>query len=686
MAWLAEEDVRTAETEHTEYKATVSRLRKTYEAKVQDLRSHEEEEHAREKELTWPAPEHWSGSESGSTSGRERRDSFTGTNPSSRGTSPPPPLASPPIAPNVFVSGATSLGSASSSGYRDPPPAQRGVFDALRRRDWAAEGAKLGQRAVGVLAKGAEGGGGGQGSAKGAKGREAASRLKREAEKADRDFRQGVHQLETLRLQLDRVRRSGGVSLREFSYEFSTIVKQLLTSHVAELVSLGHHQTAVGERSRPDVAKIDPEADALDFARRLRDPVPAEPPVLYHNLWTGYCKDLLFGFSLGDYSAAHPGVLVPLIVQRCIDRVEHALSTEGIYRVSPKLATIQVLVHQIEKDERAFAFAPNEEPHTVAGILKLFLRQLPIPLFFFGLNDRVSWSAEYAADKEAALAKLTRRIRRLPVTHQATLKALLEHLSHVVAHEAENKMTATNLGLVFAPVVFGEEQEASIESAKLGSQDQVMEILILQQANIFGGVSAEALATARSRGNSSATSPPAWLPQPNSPGLLTLQTQSLYFGAAGETPGVSPSTADTTNDEHLSIPSSVAMSETGNSRDSVMLNYQHAASALLGGSPDRSTAARSARAESPMPPPLSTIHSFDSTTVPPQAVAAPASATVDAAPAVSPPVTAMPAAAFGSPSTSGTSSRHSPANEHTLDTPPPPLSAAEGSGHDRGYI
>lgn len=445
----AEEDVRTAETEHADYKATVARLRKAYEARVQDLRSHEEEEHAREKELAWP-PEHWSGSESGSQSGRERRDSLSGTSPSSRGTSPPPPLVSPPVAPSVFISGATSLGSASSSGYRDPPPAQRGVFDALRRRDWAAEGAKLGHRAVGVLAKGAEGGAGGQGGLRNAKGREAATRLKREAEKADRDFRQGVHQLETLRLQLDRVRRSGGASLREFSYEFSTLVKQLLSGHVTELVSVGHHQAAVGDHSRPEVAKIDPEADALDFARRLRDPAPAEPPVLYHNIWTGYCKDLLFGFSLGDYSAAHAGVLVPLIVQRCIERVEQALGTEGIYRVSPKLATIQLLVHQIEKDERAFGFGANEDPHTVAGILKLFLRQLPIPLFFFSLHDRMGWSAEYGADKEAALAKLTRRIRRLPVSHQATLKALLEHLSHVVGREAENKMTASNLGLVFA--------------------------------------------------------------------------------------------------------------------------------------------------------------------------------------------------------------------------------------------
>jgi len=225
-----------------------------------------------------------------------------------------------------------------------------------------------------------------------------------------------------------------------------------------------------------------------------------------------------------------------------------------------------------------------------------------------------------------------------------------------------------------SPVVFGEEQEASLESAKLGSQDQVMEIFIAQHANIFSGVSAEALATARSRGNSSATSPPPWLPQPNSPGLLSLQTQSLYFGAAADTPAVSPSTAEATDAEHLSIPSSSAMSETAHSRDSVMLNYQHAASALLAPSPVRVT-----QPDFHAPPPQ--IQPGVEATAPVGA-AAPALGTV---PEASPPVSAMPAAAFGSPSTSAPpSSRHSPSNEHTLDTPPPPLSAAEGSGHDRG--
>jgi hypothetical protein len=69
-------------------------------------------------------------------------------------------------------------------------------------------------------------------------------------------------------------------------------------------------------------------------------------------------------------------------------------------------------------------------------------------------------------DFEPTIASLARRLRRLAVPNQATLKALVEHLARVVEHESTNKMTAANLGVIFAPVVFQEEEVASIESAK----------------------------------------------------------------------------------------------------------------------------------------------------------------------------------------------------------------------------
>ncbi|KAG5653501.1 hypothetical protein H0H81_012711 [Sphagnurus paluster] len=76
---------------------------------------------------------------------------------------------------------------------------------------------------------------------------------------------------------------------------------------------------------------------------------------------------------------------------------------------------------------------------------------------------------------------LRSKIRRLPPVHQATLKALLEHLARVVAFSDKNKMDPKNLAIVFGGVIFGEDDLPkggdlmSVQSWK----DSVMEDLII---------------------------------------------------------------------------------------------------------------------------------------------------------------------------------------------------------------
>jgi hypothetical protein len=52
---------------------------------------------------------------------------------------------------------------------------------------------------------------------------------------------------------------------------------------------------------------------------------------------------------------------------------------------------------------------------------------------------------------------LRSKIRRLPPVHQATLKAVVEHLARVIAFSDKNKMDAKNLAIVFGGVIFGED-------------------------------------------------------------------------------------------------------------------------------------------------------------------------------------------------------------------------------------
>ena len=45
----------------------------------------------------------------------------------------------------------------------------------------------------------------------------------------------------------------------------------------------------------------------------------------------------------------------------------------------------------------------------------------------------------------------------MPPVHQATLKAIVEHLAKIASHSEKNKMDPKNLAIVFGSVIFGED-------------------------------------------------------------------------------------------------------------------------------------------------------------------------------------------------------------------------------------
>ena len=60
--------------------------------------------------------------------------------------------------------------------------------------------------------------------------------------------------------------------------------------------------------------------------------------------------------------------------------------------------------------------------------------------------------------KDNNFLMLRGRMRRLPAIHQATLRAIIEHLARVAANFEKNKMDSKNLAIIFASVIFGEDE------------------------------------------------------------------------------------------------------------------------------------------------------------------------------------------------------------------------------------
>ncbi|NWX34578.1 RHG01 protein, partial [Notiomystis cincta] len=140
---------------------------------------------------------------------------------------------------------------------------------------------------------------------------------------------------------------------------------------------------------------------------------------------------------------------IPLVVRDTITHLqEHALNTEGIFRRS---ANTQVVREVQQKYNMGVPvdFQEYEDIHLPAVILKTFLRELPEPLLTFGLYSHV---VNFQSVEEVKRVDVVRKtLQDLPEENYQVLRFLTAFLVQVSAHSDRNKMTNTNLAVVFGP-------------------------------------------------------------------------------------------------------------------------------------------------------------------------------------------------------------------------------------------
>lgn len=156
------------------------------------------------------------------------------------------------------------------------------------------------------------------------------------------------------------------------------------------------------------------------------------------------------------------GGLIPGVVQRCIEFLEgtHALEDEGLYRVSGSSSGIKQLQERftLQGDVDLLAELNSStkqrlgswhDSHTVAGLLKLYLRILPENLCTELLLPQFTKATEMQEQKDRCTV-LHSLVEQLPTENYALLEALFAHLHHVQILSAKNKMNPQNLGIVFS--------------------------------------------------------------------------------------------------------------------------------------------------------------------------------------------------------------------------------------------
>ncbi|KAK4935153.1 Rho GTPase-activating protein [Elasticomyces elasticus] len=205
----------------------------------------------------------------------------------------------------------------------------------------------------------------------------------------------------------------------------------------------------------------------------------------------------VFGISL-DNLFRRDGSAVPTIVYQCVQAVDlYGLDVEGVYRTSGSAPHIMELRQKFDHDASAIDFRNAANFHndiaSVTTLLKHFLRDLPDPLLT---------AAQYQGFIDAAKIEddIVRRdsvhalINGLPDPNYATLRTLVLHLNRIAQRSEKNKMTHSNLAIVFAPTLMGQQggggangqaPAGGADIADAGWQAKVIETILNNTFQIF---------------------------------------------------------------------------------------------------------------------------------------------------------------------------------------------------------
>ncbi|NXI81073.1 RHG29 protein, partial [Rhipidura dahli] len=219
----------------------------------------------------------------------------------------------------------------------------------------------------------------------------------------------------------------------------------------------------------------------------------------------------LFGVEFSQAAKNVPDG-IPFIIKKCTSEIEsRALNVKGIYRVNGAKSRVEKLCQAFENGKDLVELS-ELYAHDISNVLKLYLRQLPEPLILFRLYNefiglaKESQNANEELDAKQASPKAKTRqslcielnriiikikdlLKQLPVPNYNTLQYLIGHLHRVTEQSDENKMSASNLGIIFGPTLIRPRQtDATVSLSSLVDypyQARVVELLITYYEKIF---------------------------------------------------------------------------------------------------------------------------------------------------------------------------------------------------------
>ncbi|XP_070687776.1 unconventional myosin-IXb isoform X2 [Pempheris klunzingeri] len=177
---------------------------------------------------------------------------------------------------------------------------------------------------------------------------------------------------------------------------------------------------------------------------------------------------------------------VPMVLEMMLEHVEmHGLYTEGIYRKSGSANRMKELHQRLESDPHLVCL--EDYPiHTVTGLVKQWLRELPDPLMTFTHYNDFLHAVELP-EKQEQLHTIYKILEELPTSNFNTLERLIFHLVRVCKEEAHNRMSPNSLAIVFAPCILRcpDSADPLLSMKDVAKTTTCVEMLINEQIRLY---------------------------------------------------------------------------------------------------------------------------------------------------------------------------------------------------------
>ncbi|XDA84580.1 hypothetical protein R6Z07F_014391 [Ovis aries] len=202
-------------------------------------------------------------------------------------------------------------------------------------------------------------------------------------------------------------------------------------------------------------------------------PMPPRPPL----------PNQQFGVSLQQLREKNPEQQpIPLVLRETVAYLRaHGLTTEGIFRRSANTQVVREVQHKYNMG-LSVDFEQYNEVHLAAVILKTFLRELPEPLLTFDLYSHVVGFLNI--DESQRVKATLQALQTLPEENFLVLRFLTAFLVQISVLSDQNKMTNTNLAVVFGPNLLW-AKDAAITLKAINPINTFTKFLLDHQGELF---------------------------------------------------------------------------------------------------------------------------------------------------------------------------------------------------------